>query len=104
MYGEPNGAKYSTFCSGDHRLAQIINESIPDAPNCVVIKDSFGNPFSIYLTQNYHTVYTIDYRKYNTMNMSKFVEEYDIDDVIVAPYLIATQSSQGSLYFERLCS
>lgn len=103
MSAEPDGAKYSTFCSGDHRMAEIINESIPDAPNCVVIKDSFGSPFTIFLTQNYHKVYSLDYRKYNTMNMSKFCEEYDIDDVIVAPYLIATQSMQGNMYFERLC-
>lgn len=103
MSAEPDGSKYSTFCSGDHRLAEIVNESIPDAPNCVVIKDSFGNPFTIFLTQNYHKVYSIDYRKYSTMNMSQFVEEYDIDDVIIAPYLIATQSMQGNMYFERLC-
>lgn len=103
MSAEPDGAKYSTFCSGDHRLAEIVNDNIPDAPNCVVIKDSFGSPFVIYLTQHYHKVYTIDYRKYNTLKMSQFCEEFDIDDVIVAPYLIATQSSQGSLYFGRLC-
>ena len=101
---EPDGAKYSTFCSGDHRMAEFINDSIPDAPNCVLIKDSFGSPFSIFLTQNYHKVYSLDYRKFNTMNMSKFCEEYDIDDVIVAPYLIATQSLQGNNYFGRLCS
>ena len=103
MSAEPEGAKYSTFCSGDHRLAEIINEANAGGPNCVVIKDSFGSPFTIFLTQNYHKVYSIDYRKYNTLKMSQFCEEFDIDDVIVAPYLIATQSSQGSLYFGRLC-
>ncbi len=100
---EPDGAKYSTFLSGDHALAEIVNDSIPDAPNCVVIKDSFGSPFCIYLTQNYHKVYCIDYRKYKTMNLTKFVDEYDISDVIIAPYMIATQSLQGNNMLERLC-
>lgn len=100
---EPDGAKYSTFLSGDHALAEIINDSIPDAPNCVVIKDSFGSPFCIYLTQNYHKVYAIDYRKYKTLKLEQFCEKYEISDVIIAPYMIATQSSQGVNMIKRLC-
>lgn len=103
MSNEPDGAKYSTFLGGDKRVAEIINNSIPDAPNCVLLKDSFGNPFSIFLSQNYHKVYAIDYRKLNNMTLSQFAEEYDIDDIIIGPYLIATQSMQGNWYFERLC-
>ena len=100
----PNGATYMTFLGGDKRVAEITNNSIPDAPNCVVIKDSFGNPFSIYLTQNYHKVYAIDYRKFKTSGgLKQFAEEHDIDDIIFAPYMIATQSMQGNGYWERLC-
>ena len=100
----PDGATYMTFLGGDKRVAEIINNSIPDAPNCVVIKDSFGNPFSIYLTQNYHKVYAIDYRKFKTAGgLKQFAEEHDIDDIIFAPYMIATQSMQGNAYWERLC-
>lgn len=100
----PDGASYMTFLGGDKRIAEITNNSIPDAPNCVVIKDSFGNPFSIFLSQNYHKVYAIDYRKFKTSaGLSKFAEEYDIDDIIFAPYMIATQSMQGNAYWERLC-
>ena len=100
----PDGATYMTFLGGDKRVAEIVNNSIPDAPNCIVIKDSFGNPFSIYLSQNYHKVYAIDYRKFKTSKgLSHFAEEYDIDDIIFAPYMIATQSMQGNAYWERLC-
>ena len=31
--------------------------------------------------------------------MSSFVDKYDIDDVIVAPYLIATQAMDGNDMF-----
>ena len=100
----PDGATYMTFLGGDKRIAEIINDSIPDAPNCVVIKDSFGNPFSIFLSQNYHKVYAIDYRKFKTSKgLSEFAKEHDIDDIIFAPYMIATQSMQGNAYWERLC-
>ena len=77
----------------------MVNESIPDGPNCLVIKDSFGNCYVPFLTQNYHHVYAIDYRKYWRYPMSSFVDKYDIDDVIVAPYLIATQAMDGNDMF-----
>jgi len=92
---DPN-TKYLTFLSGDDPVTQVINNDLPDAPNCIVVKDSFGNCFVPFLSQNYHNVYAIDYRKYGTMNLQQFCEEYDIDDVIVMPYLIATQSMLGN--------
>ena len=44
-------------------------------------------------------VYAIDYRKYWCYGMAEFVDKYDIDDVIVAPYLIATQAMDGNDMF-----
>ena len=44
-------------------------------------------------------VYAIDYRKYWRYGMAEFVDKYDIDDVIVAPYLIATQAMDGNDMF-----
>lgn len=100
---EPENAKYMTFMSGDYPLSEITNKSIPEGSSCVVIKDSFGNCFVPFLTQNYHKVYAIDYRKYSGLQLPQFVEEYDIDDVIFAPYLIATQSIQGNDMFAHRC-
>lgn len=96
--------KYLAFLGYDYRLMQIVNDSIPDAGTCLVIKDSFGNCFAPFLTQNYHTVYVMDYRRYDQMSLQKFVSEYDVDDVIFIPYLIATQSVDGAKHFERLCA
>ena len=81
-----------TFLAGDHALCVITNDSIPDAPNCVMVKDSFGNCFAPFLTQNYHKVYVLDYREYTQMGLTRFVDEYDIQDVILIPNLGATQS------------
>ena len=77
-------------------IVTITNNDLPDGPNCVVIKDSFGNPFAPYLSQNYHNVYVIDYRKYNAMTLSYFVQYYDIDDVLLTESLAMAQG-EGTL-------
>ena len=84
--------KYMAFLSGDHALCIVTNDSIPDGPSCVIFKDSFGNPFVPFLTENYHKVYVIDYRKYKTMGLRDFVTQYDIDDVIFAHNLNGAQA------------
>ncbi|MBQ8264522.1 MAG: hypothetical protein IJY96_07095 [Oscillospiraceae bacterium] len=96
--------KYLCFISGDNALSVITNESIPDAPNCVLVKGSFGNCFAPFLTQNYHNVYVVDYRKYYRYSMSEFVEAYDVDDIIVLPYLMATQGAEGTDLFKYILS
>lgn len=95
--------KYVTFLSSDHPLCKITNESLPEGSVCLIIKDSFGNCFAPFLTQNYHTVYAMDYRKFNGMGLKQFVETYGVQDVIFAPYLIATQSILGNDLMEKLC-
>lgn len=97
-------AKYSAFLGSDCPMVEIINESLPDAPKAVVIKDSFGNCYVPFLTQNYSEIYAIDYRKFGIMKLSYLIDTYDIDDVIVAPYLIATQAIDGNDMFHKQLS
>lgn len=93
---------YLTFLGGDCALMEITNESIPDAPSCVVIKDSYGNCFVPYLTQHYYKVFAIDYREYYEMNLQTFVDYFGIQDVIFAPNLTAVQSINGENLFNDL--
>ncbi|MBR0207894.1 MAG: hypothetical protein IJQ43_03245 [Oscillospiraceae bacterium] len=77
--------KYVSFLGGDHTMTVLTNTDLDDdAPNCVVYKDSYGNPFVIYLTQHYHRVYALDFRKYDAMGMRSFIQAYHINDVILA--------------------
>lgn len=92
--------KYCAFLAADEPVVHIVNEDIPDAPNCLVVKDSFGNCFVPYLSQNYHNVYAVDYRKYWKTSMAGFARKHDIDDVIVAPYMIATQATDANEWFQ----
>lgn len=87
-------SKYMCFLAGDHALTVVTNESIPDAPNCVIVKDSYGNCFVPFLTQNYHKVYAIDYRQYHRLTLSQFVEQYEIADVFLMPNFGALQDPQ----------
>lgn len=77
-------SKYSAFLGGDSMMTVLTNNDLPDAPNCAVYKDSYGNPFVLYLTQHYHRVYALDFRQYDAMTMRSFIQNYHISDVILA--------------------
>ena len=85
-------SKYMTFLAGGGQMVKITNNDLPDAGNCVIIKDSFGTCLAPFFTQNYHTVYVVDYRYY-TKNMSTIVRSFEIDDIIFATNLGASQSA-----------
>ena len=87
--------KYLTFIWSDNPLSVITNRSLPDGPSCVLVKDSFGNCLAPFLTQNYHKVYVVDYRKFSCVKLKILIEKAGIDDVIFAPYVTATQSILG---------
>ena len=91
--------KYLVFLGTDYALTTVTNNSIPDAPSCIVIKDSFGNALVPFLTQTYHKIYAIDYRKFSGPTLRWLIQSYDVDDVIFAPYVIATQAQDGNQMF-----
>lgn len=96
-------AKYSAFLFGDNPMVQVTNFDLPDGPVALVIKDSFGNPLVPFLAQNYSKVYAIDYRKFHESNIQYFLSVNPVDDIIFAPYVIATQSMDGAAMMKRLC-
>ncbi|MEG2007578.1 MAG: DHHW family protein [Oscillospiraceae bacterium] len=96
-------SKYMAFLGGDHPMTLITNNDLPEAQNCVLIKDSFGNPFAPFLTQHYHNVYVLDYRSYSAMKLRYFVDYYEIDDVIFAESLAMAQGDGTLDLLESLC-
>lgn len=96
-------SKYMTFLAGDYPIISITNHDLPDAPVCVLVKDSFGNPLAPFLTQNFSQIYVIDYRSYTKMGLKAFVDAYDVDQVIFAQALALAQS-EGTISLTRnLC-
>ena len=87
-------SKYNAFIAGDNPLTILTNDDLPDAPDCIVLKDSFGNPFSIFLTQHYHHVYVLDYRK-NSRPLSSFAEEYGVQDILLVQSISVSQTESA---------
>ena len=97
---EPN-MKYNCFIAGDNPITILTNDNLPDAPDCMVIKDSYGNPFTIFLTQHYHRVYILDYRK-NFTPVSIVAEQYGVRDVILAQSIGVSQTRQSLPLLDNL--
>ena len=99
--------KYGAFLGGDHPLTTITNNDIADDSACLLVKDSYGNPFSVYLTQHYHTVYVIDYRYYKSvyghLTFSRFADERGVSDIIVLLPMTLSQSDSTATYLSRYC-
>ena len=96
-------AKYLTFLAGDYPMVTITNNDLPDAPVCVLLKDSFGNPLAPFLTQNYSRIYVMDYRSYRAMGLKAFVDAYGVDQVIFAQTLALAESDGAIGLTRRLC-
>lgn len=92
--------KYLVFLGTDYALTTVTNNSIPDGPTCIVMKDSFGNPLVPFLAATYHKVYAIDYRKFTGPTLRWLIQVYEPDDVIYAPYVTATQAQDGNSFFK----
>ena len=76
-----DNAKYMAFIMGDQERQIIENPKVTDGSSCLVIKDSFGNPFVSTLVDSYQHIYTIDFR-FTTKKLVDLVDEYGIQDVI----------------------
>lgn len=88
--------KYLCFLTGDFPLCTFVNNDITDGSACLLVKDSNGNPFGYYLTQHYQYVYVMDYRKYVNHTLTRFVDYYDVDDVIFCLSSDQAQSGGGN--------
>ena len=93
-------SKYMTFLAGDHPLVRIINNDLPDAGNCLIIKDSFGNCMAPFFTQNYNKVYVVDYRYYSE-SLSTLINSFEIDDVIFLPNVSDIQTKAVSNLLQK---
>lgn len=98
MREQPANKKYLSFLGGDHYRTVITNDAIQDDSACLVIQDSYGSPFDVFLTQHYHTVVVMDFR--NGINVSQVCREYGIEDVIVITELVLAQGNDALGLFQ----
>ena len=88
-------SKYNCFIGGDQPLATIVNESIEEESSIIVVKDSYGNAFTPFLTAHYRTVYVVDPRHFNDVfdqTLPEFAQEKGVDAVLFLNNIGATRN------------
>jgi len=71
---------YFIFLGGDFPL-MVADTSVKNGKTALLVKNSYGNPFAVYLLSHYERVVVVDYR-YQKQPLPKLVEQYDVDDVV----------------------
>lgn len=73
--------KYSFFLGGNQPLCVIRTEQT-DKPKLMVIRDSYADSLAPWLTQSFSEIHLFDVR-YNMTSIKDYVEQNDIDQVVV---------------------
>lgn len=82
-HGCSGGATYSTFLGGDRPLMKITT-NVKNGRKAVVIKNSMGNAFSVFLISHYEELWVVDLR-YSKQNLIEIIRTNKINDLIFAP-------------------
>lgn len=97
--------KYYAFLGGDIPLGVITNNSVPEGSSCMLIKDSFGSPLAVFLSEHYHTLYVIDYRVYSTVTNGTaldFALRHGVQDIILSQSIELVQSDKSPVYLRNI--
>ncbi|MFL5730830.1 MAG: DHHW family protein [Cytophagaceae bacterium] len=95
--GASGASSYGVFLGSDHPAMRVDTEN-QTGRKVLVLKNSYGNPFSTYLVANFDQVFIVDYR-YLDISMSKLIEENGITDVII---IVPTFSANTKWHAYRL--
>ena len=88
--------KYSMFLGGNQPLCILRNENATTNGKLLVIRDSYSDSLAPFLAQDYEEVHLYDLR-YNKNSIPKYVEENDIDQVLVL-YSAANFTTDANLF------
>ena len=85
------GNSYGVFLGGDYPLMHVKSD-IKNGEKILIIKDSYGNAFSPFLSAHYEDVYIVDYR-YLKSNIKNIIKKYSINNIIFAHNVFVINSS-----------
>ena len=72
---------YGVYMGGDISET-IIETNRPELPSILIYGDSFTNAVESLLWYNFDTMYSLDYRYYDEMDLHSYIEKYQPDIVI----------------------
>ena len=87
--------KYSYFLGGNQPLCVVEKEGSA-GPRVLVVRDSYSDSLAPFLTERFSQIHLFDLR-YNLTSVQKYVEEHDIDAVIVL-YSFANFAADDRLF------
>ncbi len=88
---------YSVFLGGDYPLMQIKTNA-ESGRKLLIIKNSYGNPYSVFFVPHFDEVYIVDYRYYEK-GVLPLIKEAGITDVLIT---YGSFSANTSWHIKRL--
>lgn len=101
-HNSTGGNTYLTFLGGDAPLIKITT-SVKNGKKAVVIKNSMGNAFAVYLISHYEEVYVLDFR-YSNHNLMDLIEKNGINDLIFSLGMYGAMSNGTINMMRRLAT
>ncbi|MBI3511438.1 MAG: hypothetical protein HY064_12295 [Bacteroidetes bacterium] len=102
LYAEhASGANsYGVFLGGDYPMVRIDSD-VKNGRKVVIVKNSYGNPFSTYFPAHFEQTFVVDYRYYN-YNLLDLIEKNGITDVIFINGVFSANTSWHLHMMEKL--
>jgi hypothetical protein len=97
-HSSSGGNTYSTFISGDSPMMRI-NTNVKNGKKAIVIKNSYGNAFVVYLISHYEEIWVVDFR-YSKQNIIETIRKNKINDMIFAMGMYGAMS-KGTINMMR---
>lgn len=91
---------YLCFIEGDNPIERFTTEN-KNGKSILMVKESYGNAFAPFLTDNYEEVWVVDPRKVD-LDLVSFVRENHIDDVLFLNYAFAPSNPTYRNAFEKM--
>ena len=101
VYYEQEGSgrySYGVFIYGDSPLFIEYNDDNKNGKKIAVVKESYGNSFAPYLTNNYEEVHVIDFR-YFGQNLKNYLDENGIKEVL---FINNVMSANAAVQLDRI--
>ncbi len=87
--------KYSYFYGGNTPLLKIETGK-EGLPSLLIVRDSYMDSLSPYLTEHFSTIHIVDLR-YNNASLKGYIAQNDIDNILVC-YSVPNFSTDGNIF------
>lgn len=73
--------RYASYFGGDYEMVKVDNNNV-DTGKTLIIQDSFGLPFSAFMSLNFKETHTMDLRHFREESLVEYLEENHYDNVL----------------------